>query len=312
MSVTLYFSKVNLNSHIFKVYDKKIKLEETLDKLYTKINEKVEYTREDMKTVEYGETYTYDATYNFNFLEKLDFPRSIVGSIFKKSPLFFNEVDSNTGKLRKMMVDNTEVIEFYFDVHKEIVVFYTTNRFGFQEFNHAFGELLNRSMSNAEENYYFDVSLLKEGLSVDRIKEQLKSIGKLHSLKIEIIPPNADDEFLDKIQKNGEKYLNNIKAGNVTQTSILFTSRNDEGLNLDAEIINEEIEKIEDIHSELSAELAIRNGYVKVEAESKEGRKYTTNDNRSIKDKLEEKPSNPILFAEVCRKKIESLLNMFF
>lgn len=311
MSVVLFFSKVNLNSdHIFFVYDEKVQLTEILNRLYASINEDVEYVREDLRAVEGDKKIRYSATYRFNYIEKLegDFGHSIVGKIIKEAPLFFNKMDNGTGRLNKEAVDNAEIIDFYFDVHKEIVVFHTTNRFGHQEFNQAFGELLSICMTTPEEVFYFDVSLYKEGLSVSDLKQQLKSIGNLESLRIDIIPPNPDDELLDKIEKNGEKYLNEIKAGNVTSTSILFNSKSSHGLNLEAEIIEEQLKKIGNIHSQLSSEEAIQKGYVQVEATSTDGRSYTTNNNKPVKDKLDQKPNDIILYARACKAKVATLL----
>lgn len=311
MSVTLYFSKININSHIYNVYEDKKELKRILDLVYLKIKDGVEYKREAQKYQENGETYLYDANYKFSNIHKLDgeLKGTIVGTIIKNSKLFINEVDEKTGKIKKKAVPNSEVIDFYFDVHNEIVAFHTTNRFGYQEFNLAFKHLLNISTSEPDEEYNFEVSLLKKGLNVKDIKKELKNIGKLEMLKIEIIPPNPDDGLLDNIQKNGEKYLNSIKAGNITNTSTIFISKTQKGLNLDAKVIEEELEMINKIHPRLSSEEATQNGYVTVEATNKNGRFYTTNDNKPVKDTLDDKPTNPLEFAKACKRKISSILN---
>jgi hypothetical protein len=313
MSVTLYYSKVNINSHIFNVYDDKTELNRILMELYLNIQEGSEYFREEARINDSGEMFIYNAKYKFNTIEKFDgvLADTIVGTIMKDYPVFVNEPDPITGKIRKVAVENVEVIEFFFDVLNEIVAFHTTQRFGYQEFNIALKGLLNLSMSKHDEEYNFEVALLKEGLSVKDIKEQLKSIGKLEALKITIIPPNPDDDLLDSIHNNGEQYLNRIKAGNVTQRSILFTSKARQGLNIDADVMAEELNKIQEIHSELSSEEAVTNGYVTVEAINKEGRTFTTNDNRPVKDKLEDRSLTPKQFALTCKRKIAALFNSF-
>ncbi|ABK84490.1 MULTISPECIES: hypothetical protein [Bacillus cereus group] len=308
MSITLYFSKVNINSHIFDVYEDKKKLKEILKKLYLNIKEDVSYVKQNLNYAENGETYIYDAEFKFNLINKLD-DDTIVGTVIKTSTLFVNQVNQETGDRKKIPVENSEVIEFYFDVYKEIVTFHRTNRFGHAEFTEAFQELVNKCMSEESEQYHFEVALLREGLNVEDIQKQLKTIGNLETLKIEIIPPNPDDDLLDEIQENGEEYITDIKEGNVTHTSTIFTSKETRGLNIDAKIIQEEFKKISKIHSKLTDEEATMNGYVTVEAINKSGRLYSTNKNKAITDKIEEKPQNFMTFATICKKKIASVVN---
>lgn len=308
MSITLYFAKVNINSHIFKVYEDKEKFYEILKLVFLNIREDVSYKKNNLNFTENGETYTYDAEYKFNRIEKFN-DNTIAGSVIKTSHLFVNKLDENTGEVTKIPVENTEVIEFFFDVFKEKIAYYRTNRFGYSEFSQAFKELLNICMSSKSEEYNFEVSVLREGLSVEDIQKQLKEIGKLETLKVEIIPPNPDDDLLDEIQDNGEAYITGIKEGNVTYTSTAFTSKNSQGLNIDAKVIQKELNKINKIHSKLTDEKATMNGYVTVEATNKNGRFYSTNQNKPIKDRLEEKPSSRLKFADLCKQKIASIVN---
>lgn len=312
MSVVLYFSKINLNSdQIYEVYEDKKALKKVLNRLYVNINEEVEYQRNDLRVTEGDVTFTYTATYRFNLIEKLneDFGQSIVGLISKKAPLYFNEEDATTGELTRNTVENTELIHFYFDVKRELVVFYTTSRFGFQEFNQAFGELLNSCMNNkgTGELFHFNVALYKNGLDVNELKTQLKGMGKLRSLKVDIIPPNPDDDLLDEIEKNAEEFLKDIKESNITHKSILFESKSNEGINLNGKAVQRQLNEIENIHSKLTTESAIKNGYVNVDATNTEGRVYSTNDSKPVKDQLDEKPKDLILFARSCKKKVENL-----
>jgi hypothetical protein len=308
MSITLYFAKVNINSHIFKVYEDKSKLNEILKLVFLNLKEGVSYTKSNLNYTENGETFTYDADFKLSQIQKFD-DNTIVGSVIKTSYLFANKLNEKTGEVTKIPVENSEVIEFYFDVYKEIITYYRTNRFGYAEFPQAFKELLNLCMSSKREEYNFEVSLLREGLNVEDIQKQLIRIGRLETLKIEIIPPNPDDELLDGIQHNGEEYITGIKEGNITYTSTAFESKDSRGLNIDAKIIKNELNKINNIHSKLTDEKAIRNGYVTVEATNKSGRFYSTNQTKPIKDKLVEKPNSIVDFATLCKQKIASLVN---
>lgn len=311
MSITLYFLKVNINSHIFNVYENKDEFDRIIKLLYNSIKDDIEYKREEKRMDEDGDVHPYEASYKFNSIEKYEgeLNYTITGNIVKKTQIYIKEIDEHTGIIRKRPVDNSEVVRFHFDLHKEIVAFHRTNRFGFSDFNLAFKYLLNNSVQGLNEEYHFEVSLLKQGLDVQEIKKQLKEIGDLETLKIEIIPPNPDDELLDNIQENGEEYLTSIKAGNVTQTSILFTSKAPQGLNLESGIIKNELEKIDKIHSKLSSEEATRKGYVNVEASNKNGRSFTTKDSNPVKVRLDDRPQSLYDFAVACKKKISTLIS---
>ncbi|QAS54440.1 hypothetical protein [Halobacillus litoralis] len=310
MSKTLYFSKVNINSHILRVYEDKKEFERVIKELYVKIKDDVEYVSEAIQMDDEGNPYTHKEIYKFKSIEKykdeLDF--TITGKVFKTMTIFIGEENGETGEIKKIPAEHTEGIEFYYDLYKEIITFNTTSRFGYVKFNDVFKKLLNKCMSTKNERYYFEVSLLREGLNVNEIKKQLKSIGELETLRIEIMPPNPDDELLDSIQSNGEEYLDSYKDGNVTQRSILFTSRAPEGLNVDSSMIDNEIEQLDKIHSKLSSDEATLKGYVNVEATNKSGRFYTTNDSKPVKDKIE-KPSGLLDFAKECRSKINALVS---
>jgi len=310
MSTTLYFSKININSHIFEIYKKPSKLKQILNLLLINIEDDIEYKKEDLITLDDGQTISQDATYRFSSINKLDgeFDKTIVGSIIKSSKLFAKEIDKETNEIKVKSIHNDEIIQFYFDLFKETVAFYTTNRFGYMDFNHVFKELIGKSMEKTGTDYSFEVSLLREGLNLDNIKQELKKIGKIEILTIKIIPPNPDDGFLDEIHRNGEEYLNMINDGNVTNTSIILTSKAPQGLKLDSKIVNSELDKINMIHSNLTAEEAIKKGYATVDATSKGGRLYSTNNNKPIKNTLEENDMQSILdYAKACKKAVQSL-----
>lgn len=313
MSKTLYFSKVNLNSHIFNVYDKKNDLNEILKKLYLNIENNITYYKETIGIDSEGNAYNDSKSYKFLSIEKYDkeLMNTITGRISKKMIIFINEVDETTGEERKIPTEHSEVIMFYFDVYKEIVSFHTSQRFGYVEINNVFKELINKSMENELEDYYFDVAICREGLDLKKIRDEITKIGKLETLNIEVIPPNPDDELLNNIQQNGEKYLSELKQANITNRSILFTSKAPKGLNIKSEMVNKELEKIEGMHSTLSTEKATKNGYVTVSAQNKEGRTYTSEESNPVKDKIESQLTNLHDFALACKKKVNSMINTF-
>ncbi|WPC42381.1 DUF4747 domain-containing protein [Clostridium sp. JS66] len=309
MSVTLYFSKININSHIFDIYDNPSRLKEILNLLMVNINNDIKYEKNEIRYDESGDVHEYNASYKFSSIEKLgdELDNVIVGNVIKTSNLFINKVNEKTGHVKKVPVENNEVIRFCFDIFNEKVAFYTTNRFGYVEFNDAFRELINISMEEYEDSYSFEAFILRKGLNIEEIRSELKSIGRIETLKIEIIPPNPNEDLLNQIYNNGEKFLQSAKAGNVTSRSILFTSKAPNGLLLDSSIVKDEIDQIENIHSRLSSEEAISKGYATVEAVSKSGRTYSTKNNQPIKDKIDDYIDNVIEFAKVCKRIIKSV-----
>ncbi|MGV8983842.1 hypothetical protein [Clostridium sp.] len=305
----LYFSKVSINSHIFDVYNDTSKLKKILNLLVLNINNDIQYKRNETLHDEHGDIYEYSASYKFSSIEKLGdkFDNAIVGNVIKTSNIFINKINEATGDIKKFPVENNEIIRFCFDTYSEKVAFYTTNRFGYVEFNDSFKELINTSMKKDEESYSFEVALLRKGLNIEEIRSELKKIGEIETLRIEIIPPNPNEDLLNSIHNNGENFLESAKEGNVTSRSILFTSKAPKGLLLDAPIVKNEIDQIENIHSKLSSEEATSKGYANVEAVSKSGRTYSTKYNQPIKDKIDGYVDSMVEFATLCRKIIKSI-----
>lgn len=310
MSTTIYFSKLNVTSHMLEVYEKKKDLTDILKKVFVNLKEGTIFEKKEFRSVG-NQVHLYQASFKFKLIKKYN-DNTIVGSIIKTSDLFINKINEETGEIKKIPVENSEIIEFYFDVHNELIAFYTTNRFGYQEFNMAFENLLGICMSREVEEYTFNVVLKKYGLSVNQITEELKKIGKIESLKIEIIPPNVDDPLLNSIQDNQEESLEDMVEGNITHTSTIFTSKAPQGLNIDSKVVKKQIHKGEEIHSELTSEKATGNGYVKFEAISKSGRTFSTDDHSPVKVKLLEKWSNIDEMKDLFKEKANAVLRFRF
>lgn len=309
-SVTLYYAKVNLNSsHIFEVYDEKIDIKEILRKLYNSIQNNVEHTRID--TVEGIETYR--ATYLFDNVEKSIDNISIYGRLIKKSNIYANQRDEKN-KPVKVAVPNEENIQFYFDVMKEAIVFNTTQRFGYNEFIEAMQILLSASINKIygyEDEYYnFNVSLKRSNLNMDTLEKELEDLKNIESLRIDVIPPNPDDEVLQQIQRNGEAKLEDLKEGNLTYKSTFLQSKSGTGIVLNSNIVKKELEDAIYIHSKISADKCLENGYVQVEATSKDGYTYSTKDRQPIKSTIEKEClEDPELFKKSSIHSINIVFN---
>lgn len=269
-SATIYYAKINLNSsHIFDIYDERIEMTSIMQKLFDSISKGIENTRIDvMNDIE-----TYRATYKFEEIEK-DENLCIYGSLIKISNIYVNQRDNNNKPI-KVAVKNEETIKFYLDLNKEALAFHTTQRFGYSEFIEAMQRLLNTSINGkygSEDEYYnFKVCLKRSNLKMDSIKEELRNITSIKSIKIDLIPPNPDDHILEEIRRNGEEKLNYLKGGNVTYKSTFLKSESSSGIILDSDIVKDELEEAVNIHSKISEEECLGNGYVQIEATSNEG-----------------------------------------
>ncbi|QJA09090.1 hypothetical protein HF520_09070 [Romboutsia sp. CE17] len=305
MSTTLYYGKINLNSdHIFKVYEKPELLKETLLKLKNSIKNGVVY--------KYTQIYKGEEVkinhYVFSDVDKLD--DGIYGKVVKKAPIFANQTDEN-GKLKKIAVDNEEIISFYFDVEREIVAFYTTNRFGYSEFCKAFASLITKSINEeyTQEVFGFEVSLINNNLNMKEIESSLKELGALEEITIDIIPPNPDEELLNELEKNMDKIrLKDYKTGNVTGRRSSLKSTSSTGLVVDSEIVKQELASVYNICPEITAEDAIKKGYATIEAKNTDGRTFSTNDKKPIKDIISDEVVNDKEeYCKTCKYKIGTL-----
>ncbi|WP_286947647.1 hypothetical protein [Exiguobacterium sp. UBA4551] len=314
---TIYFSKMNLNSHIFDVYEskkKRDKLNEILKDIYTNIRDGASYEDEIIGYDKEGNTYEQTITYKLVQLDSMVIKDSlsIVGRMVKNSEIITKKLEEN-GVISKIPVNNDEVIEFFFDIEKEILAYNRTNRFGHKDINDAFEKILNKifkeKIVNNPENempYYVLFENIREGISIENLKKELKALGKITELTLEIIPPNPDGDLLDDMDETLESYLEHLKEAKITHRKLTLTSRDAAGLQIEDEVVNNEIEKIGNIHSKLSSEDAIENGYVSVQASSQNGLSFSTRKSK-VRTAIIDESTNLSEFANKCKSKIQTL-----
>jgi hypothetical protein len=310
MSSVLYFAKINVASHVQQMYKSgHEKREEILNLIIKNINNELECDREAKYSVE-GEEETYNANYKFKYIQKDG--KVVIGNVIKNAPVKVRKLDERTGNIYVNAEENFELIQFYYDVSKEIVTFYRTQRFGYKEFVTAFEMLLNKAMENEEDDYEIEVELLREGLNIDKIKEELKKLGKIKDLKITINPPNPNEEQLDSALKRGEEELEEFKKANITSSSVLFETKDKDGINIDSPMVEKEIERTNYIHSKMKSEEATSKGDAKIEASNINGRSFSTEKSDPIKDSITASQKDDFgEFIEVCQKKIASVISSF-
>ena len=257
------------------------------------------YVKTDSHT-ENEEVFTTSTEYELKVRRKEE--SYIDGVIYKESKIYYKQRNKEDELIRKS-VPNIEAIRFYLDVYKETVGFHTTNRFGYQEFNYAFSGIINSAMKLNNREFRYSVSLRTEGLEMKEIQASLRNINQIKELKIKMQPPNPDNEIINAMQNTGETVIDSMESGNITGMSFLFTSKGVNGLNLDSEIIHENLEKVEALSEVIGDKKAISKGYISVEAIGKNGKKYTTADQKPLKtvvDKAEE-------FFEACKSIIDGI-----
>lgn len=280
---TLYFGKINLNSgHIYDVYNEKADMHRILEKLLGNFYDGLTVIEE--RPIYYdGEIVRNDEIiYKAAIREKTD--TYIYGCLYKTSTLYYKEENVYTHELESKHVPNTESIEFYMDVFKEMIGYYTAQRFGEKEILEVLSKMLSDVME--EDGCVFVVDKYTDGLSLKEIKKELGSIKGIQKLTIEYKPANPDTGILESIKKNGKGRLEKYEEANLSSKSVIFTASSKMGLNITSEEIGEEIDEIDNMQKDISAKKATQNGYIKVEATGSDGTVHSTADKAQVKKKI--------------------------
>lgn len=296
MSV-LYFAKVNYNSGIYEVYDEKKVIQEVNNKIFSFLTDKARAEKTELKKDDEGKVLPKTIIYEFLNLEKNN--NIIIGNIIKNDHVYLKKIDRETAEPIKRKEENEESILFYYDVNKEIIVFYTTQKFGYLEFIEAFEELLNESfeLNGAEE--IFSIGLIKNLSSINTLIEDIKKLGKIKELKIEVIPPNPNEKLLNDMMARSERTLENMKNSNITKRSILFTSDTKDGINMNSDMVTDSINDFKYLHKDLKAEDVINNAYGEITATSKDGKIYTSKNTEPLKYEIKDCEKNRKKFKEI-------------
>lgn len=292
-SKTLYFGKINLNSsHIYDVYNGTENIHNILEKLLINFYDGLTLVEE--RPIYYdGELIRNDdIVYKVTIREKTD--TYIYGYLYKTSTLYYKEENRYTNKLESKHVPNTESIEFYMDVFKEMVGYYTSQRFGEKEILYVLSKMIDDVMK--DEGYTFTIDKYTDGLSLKEIKKELKSIRAIQKLTIEYKPANPDTNIMDSIKKNGKGRLEKYEEANLSSKSVIFTASSKMGLNISSDEISEEINEIDNMQKDIDAKKATQNGYIKVEALGSDGIVHSTADKAQVKKKI----NNVYEFKQAC------------
>lgn len=302
MSVVLYFSKLNLVSgEIFEAYEDASVLPKILSVMASELRSNSYYVKTQIVDLGNGETEVSKVEYKLSVIDKTD--TSIEGRIYKSSKLHFNILDEMTEELIPRSTPNSECIRFYIDIFNEIIVFHTTNRFGYREFNEALENIINDCMQKAEKDFLFTVDLRTEGIAISDFRQKIKEIGNIKELRFKMQPPNPDTPLRKRILENGEVAIDDMIKANITGMNAIFTSKSSFGLNLESPIIDNNLSKAEAIDQFIGDNQATARGYVTVEALARNGKRYTTADAKPKKFEVDDLKE----FVDKCKRAINSI-----
>lgn len=307
MSTTLYFAKLNLASEeIYKIYKDSQKRIELKFALSESLRKECQWDKESFFIGADGVPVTQKVEYKLHTLTIDKDLNYAEGWLYKKSILRYNSLVEGTNELVSKSVENTEAIRFYFDLEHELIGYNTTNRFGYKEFLDAFVQVINLGLDGFKPEMFFTISLCSKGIGLEDIKEALSEIGQIKELQFRIQPPNPAQELLNQLQELGEGRLENMDRANVTRMDITFQSTGESGLNLTSSLIEDELNKLQGIHQALPPEEANKNGYIKVTAVSRSGRKFSSEEAKPFKKVINDYFSE---FKDACKDAFTELLS---
>ena len=240
MSV-MYLAKVNFNSKIFDVYEKKLDLSIVLEEIYSQLNDSEVY--EEYKTEPYDDKlgnskkYVKKSKYQFAELKKESEKRIVTGKMVRTYNKPTEDLDEKTNKVNDTYKEECVSIYFYFDINNELITFCVRQAFGYMQFTNAFNHLLNKTLNQ----YGFEVFLQKDK-SV--LSQKLKNLNKVNKVKATLIPPNANEEDLKEL-RDSLGYIGDCKESNATKYKVeLIGSEKDSGLNIESKVIQDTIKAI--------------------------------------------------------------------
>lgn len=300
--MVIYFSKINLESvQLLDMY----KEEELLIEMKRLVSSFLEsgtiYETVEFQMGDDGEKHCYSTKYRISIGAKKD--NYISGYLYKSSRVYYKIMNETTLQTESHFQPTIEDVRFYYDVDKEIVGFHTRNRFGYQEFNLAFKEILNTCMKKNNIDFSFDVSLYTEGLEIDEIEDELKKIKNIKRLEFKYKLPNPSDDFMLNDLANGlTDFSKDLEDANANAMSVIFDSQGGIGLRIDSPEIKKNLDRTGSLTRGISAKEASKNGYVLVSAIDKDGKKYTTEERKPIRREIDD--TNEDEFFTACRETI--------
>lgn len=304
MSV-IFFAKVNY-SNMYEIYDKKRNLKDVNKKIYSLLNEKVSYEKIELKKDEEGNFFPKKIKYEFLSLEKEN--NIIIGNLIKNDYIYLKKIDRETTQEIRKKAETDESILFYYDIDREIIAFHTTRKFGHIEFSESFENLLNNTFEEENQGESFSVGIKNNVGSFSKIIEDIKELGVIKELRIDVVPPNWQSRILEDIERDSREGLRKMQEANVTRKSTIFNSNSKKGINIDSSMIKSGIGEFKLLHKELDEKDVINNTYGEIIAVSKEGKRYSTKISNPLKYEIDDSQKNRNGFKAIMKKVLDKVL----
>lgn len=301
----VYFSKVSLDStNVYNIQKDPDQYIVVANSIFSALNSDLSYTDSRIYIDSNGESGIEEVNYSIKIINKDEI--SIEGVIYKTSYLYAKSVNKETNEIVTKPVPNTEDIKFYYDVIHEYIGFHIRNRFGRNQFNKAFTKMLNFAMEKNNFPYSFYVETYSAGITLDNLKNELKKKKDLKKLVLTFQPVNPDDEVRQLLADAGDEYntLRKMEEANATYKSIVYEAKGLGCLNTESQIIQEDLNSIEQVHSALNTKTMTQRGYVKIDTTDSQGTFDTTSETSPFKRKI----FHDYEFIDACKKGIAAIL----
>lgn len=301
----IYFSKINLESvQLLALYKEKEIFNNIKRNIHSYFKSGTIYEVLESYKDSAGEVHPIVTKYKLKI--GMESENYIFGTIYKMTTLYYKRLNDNTSEVESHAIPTIEDVRFYFDVDKEIVGYHTRNRFGYKEFNIAFSGILNMCMENNNSDMRFSSTLYNEGLEIEDIEKELKSINNIKRLEFNFKLPNpADDDMIERLQEKLTNTAEQMEDANASSMSILFDSNGGMGLNIDSTEIKKNISRVSNLTKGIDDKDVTRNGYARVVATSKDGKIYTTEEQKPIKREILDESSDS--FFKACKDTISNI-----
>ena len=215
----LYLAKVNLNSDIFEVYEKKLKFDDVFNLIIQSITGGIDFaTKNREKYIDsYGNTEVYirESQYTFQEIKKKEYG-IITGKLVRTFNKPSEKLDVNSNRLIKEYVTESVSIYFYYDIFNEMITFCERQSFGYNQFMNAFTNLLNKCVGK----YEFEIFLQKDR---DLLEEKMKSLHTVQKIRATLIPPNSTEDDLQDL-RNELTYMQQCQDANATKMNLDYVS----------------------------------------------------------------------------------------
>lgn len=302
----IYFSKVNLvSTKLLEAYKDERMLSEIRRNILSYLKSGTIYEVQDFRIDKQGKSYPVTTRYRLTIGMKAD--DYISGVIYKTTTLYYKKLNDNTEEVESHSIPTIEDVKFYFDINREIVGFHTRNRFGYREFNDAIAGIINMCMEKNNSQLRFSAELYNEGISIKEIHKELAEIPNIKRLEFKFSLPNpADDEMLAELKDGLTETALQLEEANANAMSVIFDSDGGVGLNIDSGEIKRNIERVGKLTNGVSDTEATQNGYARVIALAKDGKRYTTEEQKPVKREIDDESDES--FFRACRDTILTII----